>query len=277
LRPSQKMGTTAQLLSDAGTARAAPDGGIKSVGKVLDILECLADARRPVGVSEVARAVNFHVSTAHRLLRTLASRGYVEQDDSLRHYVLGPRILTLLGAYRSGETLLQVARPELELLRDALGETIHLGVYRDGQVIEVASASSRQPVGVMFGTGFRDPAHCSALGKVLLAHLPSGALESVLSAAPLERRTPRSITRKADLMRALDAVRQQGFAIDEEELASDLCCIAVPVADAAGRVFAALSIAMPKSRFRSSRVAGWVCALSAAASRIGGRQLSIGA
>ena len=85
-------------------------GGIKSVGKVLDILEFLADARRPVGVSEVARAVNFHVSTAHRLLRTLAARGYVDQDGALRQYVLGPRLLALSGAYR-GSGLLQVARP----------------------------------------------------------------------------------------------------------------------------------------------------------------------
>ena len=246
-------------------------GGIKSVGKVLDILEFLADARRPVGVSEVARAVNFHVSTAHRLLRTLAARGYVDQDGPLRHYVLGPRLLALSGAYRSSGMLLQVARPELERLRDELGETIHLGVYRDRRVIEVASARSRHPVSVTSGAGFKDPAHCSALGKVLLAHLPPEDLAEHLAAGPLERRTSRSITRKPELLRALEAVRRDGYASDEEELASDLCCLAVPVADASGRVIAALSVAMPKSRFRGGAIRRWTQALSDAAIRIGER------
>jgi IclR family transcriptional regulator, KDG regulon repressor len=250
---------------------AAGAGGIKSVGKVLDILEYLAAARRPVGVSEVARAVNFHVSTTHRLLRTLAARGYVEQQSLLRHYVPGPRLLALSSAYRDGGILVQVAQPELEGLRDTIGETVHLGVHRKGQVIEVASASSRQPVSVTLGAGFQDPAHCSALGKVLLAHLPGKVVTALLSGGPLERRTPRSITRKPELLRALEAVRRQGYAIDEEELASDLCCLAVPVTDGTGEVVAALSVAMPKSRFRAAAIKGWQRSLAAAASRIGER------
>jgi DNA-binding IclR family transcriptional regulator len=269
---SQALTAPARASAAPSAARSSADtGGIKSVGKVLDILEFLADARRPVGVSEVARAVNFHVSTAHRLLRTLASRGYVDQDDALRQYVLGPRLLALSGAYRGSGMLLQVARPELERLRDAIGETIHLGVYRDRRVIEVASARSRQPVSVTQGAGFQDPAHCSALGKVLLAHLPADELTNLLAAGPLERRTPRSITRKPELLRALEAVRRDGFAVDEEELASDLCCLAVPVADASGRVIAALSVAMPKSRFRGGAIRRWSQALADAAARIGER------
>lgn len=246
-------------------------GGIKSVEKVLDILEYLASARRPVGVSEVARAVNFHVSTAHRLLRTLASRGYVDQDAALRQYVLGPRLLALSGAFGGGAMLVQVAGPELERLRDAIGETVHLGVYRRGRVIGVASARSRQPVSVTPGADFEDPAHCSALGKVLLAHLAPEALAALLAAGPLERRTPRSITRKPELLRTLEVVRRRGYATDEEELASDLCCIAVPVADSTGRVVAALSVAMPKSRFHDDAVGGWTGMLAASAARVGER------
>lgn len=265
------MALPQQTPSAAGSAAAAGPGGIRSVEKVLDILEYLAAARRPVGVSEVARAVNFHVSTAHRLLRTLASRGYVEQEAVLRQYVLGPRLLALSGTYRGSEVLVQVARPELEQLRDSIGETIHLGVYRNGQVIELASAGSRQPVSVTLGTGFQDPAHCSALGKILLAHLAQDSLAAQLAAGPLERRTPRSITRKPELLRELVAVRGQGFAIDEEELASDLCCIAVPVADSSGQVVAALSVAMPKSRFRGGSIKRWTLSLAESAARIGER------
>ncbi|HVL57498.1 MAG TPA: IclR family transcriptional regulator [Burkholderiaceae bacterium] len=270
--PAAAGGATGRAGRDRGGrerhGRQRSAGGIKSVGKVLDILEHLADARRPVGASEVARALDFHVSTAHRLLQTLAARGYVEQHDSLRSYVLGPRLLALSGGY-GGASLGQIARAELERLRDALGETVHLAVYRDGDVIEVASAHGHQPVSAMLGASFRDPAHCSALGKVLLAHLAPDALAEFFARGPLERRTPRSITRKPDLLRALDAIRRHGFALDEEELASDLCCVAVPIADGASRVVAALSVAMPKSRFRTERVPQWRSALAAAASRIG--------
>jgi DNA-binding IclR family transcriptional regulator len=246
-------------------------GGIKSVGKVLDILEYVADARRPVGASEVARAVGFHVSTAHRLLRTLASRGYLEQHAALRNFVLGPKLVALGSAFASGAGLVEIARPELEALRDAFGETIHLGVLRDGVVIELAAASGRQPVSVSLGAGRRDPAHCTALGKVLLAALPREALSAFFARGPLEQCTPRTVTRKADVLRALDRTRAQGYGTDEEELAPDLCCVGVPVRDAGGRVVAALSIAMPRSRYRAGRVSAWVEALADAATRIGAR------
>src|SRR5687768_16692105 len=253
------------------TARApAGAGGIKSVAKVLDILEYLADAGRPVGASEVARAVGFHVSTTHRLLRTLAVRGYVDQHAAQKSFVLGPQLHALGAAYAGGAGLVQVARPELEALRDALGETIHLGVYRAGEVMEVASAGGPQAVSVSLGAGLRDPAHCTALGKVLLASLDDEALKAFLR-RPLERRTPQSLVRKADLLKALEATRAHGYATDEEELASDMCCVAVPVRDPAGSVVAAVSVAMPKSRYRGERVAGWVKALAASAARIGGR------
>jgi len=251
-------------------AQPAGAGGIKSVAKVLDILEYLADAGRPVGASEVARAVGFHVSTTHRLLRTLAARGYVDQHAAQRSFVLGPQLHALGSAYAGGAGLVQVARPELEALRDAMGETIHLGIYRNGEVLEVASAGGPQPVSVSLGAGRRDPAHCTALGKVLLASLDPEALAMFLR-RPLERRTPRSLTRKADVLKAIQATREQGYGTDEEELAADMCCVAVPVQDPARHVVAALSIAMPKSRYRSGRVAVWVKALAAAAARIGGR------
>jgi IclR family KDG regulon transcriptional repressor len=253
----------------AGAAR-----GIRSVAKVLDILEYLAAERRPVGASEVARAVGFHVSTTHRLLRTLAARGYVEQHDALRRFVLGPQLLALGNAYAGGESLVQIARPELEALRDAFGETLHLGVYRDGDVIEVASASGNQAVSVSLGAGRRDPAHCTALGKVLLGGLSAEALHAFFARGPLERVTPQTLTRKAQVVRAIETARRVGYATDEEELAADLCCIGVPIRDAGGRLIAAMSIAMPKSRFRNGRIGEWVKALSAAAARIGERARS---
>ncbi len=253
-----------------GRRQSAAAAGIKSVGKVLDILEYLAAARRPAGVSEIARAVGFHVSTGHRLVQTLVARGYVDQDSD-RAYVLGERLLALGYAAHAGAGLLAVAQPELEALRDGLGETIHLGVYREGQVFEIAAAIGRQPVSVGSGTAVLSPAHCTALGKVLLASLDGSALEAFLARGPLKRMTPNTIVRKAELVKVLDLVRLHGYATDDEEFAADLCCVAVPVRNLSGRTIAALAVAMPKSRFRAPRVPEWTQALGAAAARIGSR------
>lgn len=243
-------------------------GGVKSVAKVLDLLEHLGQAGRPVGISDLARATAMHVSTAHRLLRTLGHRGYVEQQAESRRYALGPRVFALGNAYIGGQDLLTLARPHLEALRDRVGETIHLGVYSGGNVVEVCSALSQRPVGVSVRTGWRDPVHCSAVGKALLAHLPPEALKAFLAAGPLERRTARTITGKRALEAELATVRQRGYAVDDEELADDLCCVAVPLFDGSGHAIAGISAAMPKARFGARRVTDLVAQLSEAGRRL---------
>lgn len=225
---------------------------------MLDILEHLGHAGRPVGISDLARATSLHVSTAHRLLRTLSNRGYVEQRPETRRYALGPRVFELGNAYVGGRDFVTLARPRIETLRESVGETIHLGVLSDGDVVEVCSALSQKPVGVSVRTGWRDPAHCSAVGKVILAYLPDEERRAYLGRKTLEKRTARTITSRRALEAELMKVRAQGYAVDDEELAEDLCCIAVPLLDASGRAFAGISAAMPKARFRQDRIAGLI-------------------
>ena len=163
--------------------RAAELGTVKSVAKVLDILECLGAGRRPMSVSEVARATSINVSTAHRLLQTLARRGYIEQRAETRNYALGPRLLELGSAYAGNQDLLRGGPPHLEALRDQVQETIHLGILSDGDVVEICNAGGGQPVSVSMKTGRRDPAHCTAIGKVLLAALPEAEVDRSSRAA----------------------------------------------------------------------------------------------
>ncbi|MGQ0543859.1 MAG: IclR family transcriptional regulator [Betaproteobacteria bacterium] len=236
---------------------AGRDGSIKSVLKGLDILEHLAAAGGPVSVSQVGRAKGFHVTTAHRLLRTLALRGYVAQEPGNHAYRLGSRVLQLGRAYLESLDVVAIARPRLEALRDALGETTHLAVYSDGEAVELAQAPSQQPISVSIRPGQRSPAYCTALGKVLLAGLPPAELQRFLRQARLDRRAPRTITDPRALERELERVRSRGWAIDEEEFAAKLCCVAVPVRDASGATVAALSVAMPEMRYRTARVAHW--------------------
>lgn len=247
-------------------------GTVRSVGKVLDILEYVAAVRRPVSVSEIGRAKAFHVSTAHRLLQTLAQRGYIEQDRGTHAYRLGPRVFELGTAYLGALDLTSIARPHLEALRDKFDETIHLAVYNRGDVVELARASSRQAIAASVRPGQRSPAYCTALGKVLLANLPPPELVQFFREVRLERRTRHTIARKAALQRELEHVRARGYAVDDEELAPKLCCVGVPVREPAGRAVAALSVAMPKMRFKAKMVPEWARLLGEASERIS-RQL----
>ena len=252
----------------ADRAPAQEGSAVKTVAKVLDLLEHVAAAGRPVSVSELAAMTGFNVSTAHRLMQTLARRNYVEQDPSTRAYALGSRLLELGSAYAGSLDLVGAARPRIEELRDLAGETVHLAILSERDVVEICTAGGRQAVTVSRGAGRRDPAHCTATGKVLLAALQSSDLERFFAAGPLQAITSRSITGRNELVAELQRVREAGFAIDDEELCEDVCCIGVPVWGRSGRTAAALSLAMPKARFRSGSVAGWVKILAEHAARI---------
>ena len=200
--------------------RPSNSGSVKSVGKVLDILECLGAVRRPISVSEVARATGINVSTAHRLLQTLARRGYIEQRAETRNYALGPRLLELGSAYAGNLDVLRAALPHLEALRDLVHETIHLGILNEGDVVEICNAGGGQAVTVSLKAGRRDPAHCTATGKVLLAALPEADLDRFFERGRAVRATPKSLTSRARLMKEIERARANGYAIDDDELAT---------------------------------------------------------
>jgi len=252
----------------AERAPAQDGSAVKTVAKVLDLLEHVAAAGRPISVSELAVSTGFNVSTAHRLMQTLARRKYVEQDPSTRTYALGSRLLELGSAYTGSLDLVGAARPRMEALRDLAGETVHLAILSERDVVEICTAGGRQAVTVSRGAGRRDPAHCTATGKVLLAELAPNELDRFFAMGPLSPLTPQSITDRDEFLAELQRARKVGYAIDDEELCEDVCCVGVPVRNRSGRTTAALSLAMPKARFRSRNVAGWAKMLTEHAAQI---------
>ena len=237
--------------------RTEPDA-VKSVSKVLDILEHLGAAERAVSVSDIARATGFNVSTAFRQLQTLVARGYVEQESGHRSYVLGPRFYQLATAYLKGKDLSTLVRPHLEALRDVVGETAYLVILSQGEIVQLCKADGQQVVSATMRSTQRDPAYCTATGKVLLSGLAPDALERYLGSVRMRAYTAQTITTRTQLERDLAKVRKQGYALDVEELAEDLCCVSVPVRDPNSQsIVAAISIAMPKNRFRRNLVPRW--------------------
>lgn len=230
---------------------------VKSVAKVLDIIEHLGASRRVVSVSDLARATGMNVSTAYRLLQTLTGRGYVVQELSNRGYVLGPRFFQLGVAYLEGSDLAAIARPHLEALRDEVGETAYLVAFSRGEIVQLGKADGKQAASASIRSMVREPAYCTATGKVLLSGLAPEDLDAYLADVQLQAFTPQTITSRNKLAREIEMVRANGYALDLEEFVPNLCCVSVPVRDGSGAAIAAVSIAMPKIRFKRALVPQW--------------------
>lgn len=231
---------------------------VKSVIKVLDILEHLGSSQRAVSVSDMARAIGLNVSTVFRLLQTLMGRGYVEQERDNRGYMLGPRFFQMGSAYLQGSDLAAIARPHLEALRDAVGETAYLVIFSQGEIVQLGKADGKQAVSATIRSMVREPAYCTATGKVLLSGLADDELENYLARVQLQAFTPQTVTGKAQLRKEIIKVRESGYAVDNEEYVPNLCCVSVPVRDRdGGASVAAISIAMPKMRFKKTLVPQW--------------------
>ena len=228
--------------------------GTQAVDRAAQLLVEVARHRDPVSFTELTASSGLAKSTTSRLLTALERNGLVRRDESGR---FSPGEVFLSYAWRGGAEadLVSVAQPALAQLGELTGETVNLGVARDGGLVEqIAQVDSTYLIGGTNWVGLTVPLHCAALGKVLLAY---GAAE--LPRGRLEQRTSRTITSRTALAGELAAVRERGYAVTIEELEPGLVAIAAPVfvaSSIAGRAtaVAALSVSGPASRRTGGRL-----------------------
>ena len=231
---------------------------VKALDKALHLLELLAGAGRPMGLSELSRGAGLDPSTAHRLLRTLGARDFVRQDGRGSKYHLGLRAFEVGNAVTYIEQLRQSVRPCLEELMASAQETSNLAI-RDGfDGIYVEQVPGPRFVRAFTEVGRRIPLHCTAVGKVLLASLPPAGFDEFCRRRPLTAYTRNTITTRPALDGELGRVREQGFAVDDEEFEPGASCVAAPVFDRAGNVVAGVSTSGPAVRFDPGTVAAFV-------------------
>jgi IclR family acetate operon transcriptional repressor len=235
----------------APAARARPRRDrVQSLDRALDVLEAVA-AGGELGVSEVAARTGLVVSTAHRLLASLADRGYVRQTSPQGRYALGLKVLELAGGMQARTAALSVAaRPHLERLRQATGETANLVVLDGDRVVYVDQVAGRHTVRMFTELGSSAPAHTTGSGKAMLAYWPAETVANLYprTREPLERLTPRTHTSLESLRHDFARVRRRGYALDNEEHEDGVSCVAAPVFDRTGAAFAAISISAPTTR-----------------------------
>jgi DNA-binding IclR family transcriptional regulator len=205
------------------------------------------------GVREVAARLKIAKSSTHDLMSSLARQGFLHKTEENR-YRLGWRLVTLSETLLATTELRKEAHPVLEELAARYQETIHLAVLDDTQAVYVDKLEGRQAVRVeLTSLGARLYAHCSALGKVLLAFSDEEEVKRIIQTAGLPRFTDNTITDEDELLQNLTKIRKQGYAYDLEEILPDLCCVAAPIYNHRGQVIAAVSMSIPAFRFRRSQ------------------------
>jgi IclR family transcriptional regulator, acetate operon repressor len=226
---------------------------VRSVDRAAALLLALGDSHGEAGVTELARRLGLHKSTASRLLATLEKRGLVEQDEETGKYRLGLVVIRLAERAERTLDLRSIAMPELERLARATHETTGIGVLDGDQLLTVAQADGPNLVAVADWTGRCVPLHSVAAGKVLLASLPEREVLRLVRRG-LTRFTEHTITELEPLLEELARVRRRGYATAFGEFDQALAAVAAPVHDARGAVIAAVDVWGPAFRVTAKRV-----------------------
>jgi IclR family pca regulon transcriptional regulator len=219
-----------------------------SLARGLAVIRAFTQQRRHLTIAQLSQRTGIPRAAVRRCLYTLGKLGYAVADEA-RGYSLRPGILALGHAYLSSTPLAAMAQPLLDHISDALHESSSMAVLDSDEILYVArSTTTTRLMSIDLGIGSRLPAYCSSMGRVLLAALPEGELDAYLSRVNLTRLTSRTLTSVAELERALDEVRRNGFALIDQELELGLRSIAVPVSDPSGKVIAAINVGTQSAR-----------------------------
>lgn len=239
-------------MQTSSSSRPAPQYPIESVDRALRLLRMFRTAPQ-VRLSEAREALGVGQSTAHRLLAMLVYHEFVDQDPVSRAYRAGPALVEIgLSVVRQMDVR-SVARPVLESLAAATGETVHLGVLEDGQVRFVDVVESELALRVTGRVGRVLPAHATSLGKAMLAQLTD---EQVLGLYPKETLAPvtaKTMTRRSVLLDELNRVRRRGYAENTGESEDGVSSVGAAIVYSAGRQVAGLSVAAPASRMTKQK------------------------
>lgn len=231
----------------------------KALIKGMRVLELLAAAEKPLGVTEIAEQLGLGKSAAHRPLSTLTSLGYVQHDEetgrysaSLKMWEVGTQVLVRLDLKRA-------ASAPMAALANATLETVHLSVFDHGEVVHIDKIECKHPIRAYSRVGGRVPSHCIATGKAMLAFQPEAVIESL--AKNLKPVTPRTVVGREQLLKELEEVRRHGYAFSQGGWQEGVNGLGAPVRDATGAVVAAIGISGPANRLgrtHSRRYLGFV-------------------
>ncbi len=228
---------------------------IGSVQRAMDILNLFTGQSPELGTTEIAKAQGLHKSTVASLVYTLEANGYLIQNPETRKYRLGYKLVERASALLEQVEIRQVAYPFLLDLRNRWNETVNLAVLDGSEIVYVERFLGTKALGMRSEVGYRAPAHCTALGKAILACYPIAHMQAFIKQHGLAAITPKTITDPEQFCAELEKTRERGYAIDDEENEVGGRCVAVPIFDHDSVAVAAVSISAPAARLPLDQVA----------------------
>jgi IclR family acetate operon transcriptional repressor len=247
-----KPGRRAQKYTKDAPEKA---GAVQSIIRALSLLELLAEDDEGYRLTDLAERTGLSPSTVHRLLTTMEERRFVQFDASDGMWHVGRQSFSVGAAFIRRRNFVAQALPFLRRLRDETRETVNLGVADEGEVVILTQVESREIMRAITRAGGRAPMASSGIGKAILATYSDADLAAIVRRHGLRRMTPKSIIRAGNLRDALKRVRKQGYAVDDEEFAIGMRCIAAAIYDEHGEALAAISASGPAARIPNERLA----------------------
>jgi DNA-binding IclR family transcriptional regulator len=245
------------------------DVAASSTLRAFALLERIALADEPQSLDDLTRASSLPKPSVHRIVRLLMRGGLVERDANGKRYAAGLRLCALALAVQMRAPQRQERRAILARLVDEIGETCNFNMRDGDEVVYLERVETTANVRLHMKAGSRVPLHCTASGKLLLSAMPDASVLRLLGRGPLKRYTERTIVDVDALLRALGRIRASGVGTDVSEYLEGSVCLAVPVRDARGRIFAAVAVHGPAPRMTLRKGHAFLPAMREAAAAIG--------
>lgn len=226
---------------------------IKSIMKAIKTLELFNLYRRELSLLEISQYLDLPKSTVHAILATLLDYGYLKQNNENSKYSLGYKVISLSETLIKMTDISSLSKPYLYKLAFDMQETVHLAILSQGEVFYIDKIEPTERITVNSEIGRQLPAHCTGIGKVLLAYMDKYEVLNIIKQKGMKKYTEKTITNKRDLFKELENIRKIGVGTDNEEIEDGLSCIAVPIFNHAETVVAAISIAGLTQRINSRR------------------------
>ena len=227
---------------------------IQSIDRALQIIELFSLEKYEWGITEISKALNIYKSNIYNVLITLAGRGFIVKDSKTDKYKLGIKFFELGSVVIKNMDLIKTTRPYIEKIFNEFKETVHLGVLDDGRVVSVEREESDEGLCSHIEIGKRTPLHSTAVGKAIMAYLSENEINLIIKEKGLTKFTENTIITEKDLEKEFKKIRKQGYAIDNMETQKGVLCIASPIRNYSGRVFASMSVSGPAFRIDKDKI-----------------------
>lgn len=242
--------------------------GLGVTGKAFSVLEVVSLNPEATRMAEIIRGTGMTKPTAHRVVNMLLDMGFLERDGFDTGFIEGAGLVDLAHRTLAAAAPRSLRHSILQGISEQVGETVNYGVLSGGEVIYLDRVEAKWPLGLRFDAGSRVPAHCTAVGKLLLSRMPDSDLRALIESIPMSAYTAHTITAVEPLLSALTSIRRDGIGTDDQEFMHGVVCVSVPVVDDDGRCFGGIATSAPEARMTLNQMLTYVPQMRKAAGNL---------